>query len=52
MSKPCEFELVPMKRDVQDSGGSETTLRNLKCETAWNAGETENHPMNQLEAIR
>ena len=56
MSKPCEFECVPRKRAVKDSG---VQIRNhnsksevlIQSETALNAGETENPSMDQLEAI-
>ena len=50
MSKPCEFEFVPRKRAVKDSG---VQFRNhnsksgvvFQGETALNAGEAENHSM-------
>ena len=55
MSKPCEFVFVPMKLAVQDSVaqiGNHTSKSEafIQSETALNAGETENHSMDQLEA--
>ena len=50
------FELVPTKRDVRDSvvqirTHESKSERLIQSETVSNAGETENHSMDQLEAI-
>ena len=56
MSKPCEFEFVPMKRAVRDSVaqiGNHTSKSEalIQSGTALNAGESENSLMDHLEAI-